>query len=115
MSSKEKNLMGKGRTKENPYATFEGIGPLGHTLVHVLKSYQKPSKELKNPYAKWFVAIKTDMTYGSYDMGDTYLRDATGNLSLTYSSEEFKLNYWDTLKELSLIGGFDYAGKRDVV
>tara|TARA_R110000744_G_scaffold374678_1_gene487617 strand:- start:1309 stop:1629 length:321 start_codon:yes stop_codon:yes gene_type:complete len=103
-----KNLMGKSRDKEDPYAIFEGWGPFGHTITHLLKVYQKPDKELANPYARWFVAVKSDMTHGSYDMGDSYLMDATGNLTLTYASEEFKEQYWDTLEQLSHLGGFSY-------
>jgi len=101
-----KNLMGKSRDKENPYATFEGFGPFGETVVHVLKSYQKPHKELSNQYARWFVAVKTDHTFGSYDFGDSYLQDVVRGLKLTHASDEFKQNYWDTLQDLRRFAGF---------
>lgn len=89
----QKNLLGKSRTKDNPYATFEGEGPFGNTTVHLLKTYQKPAKELENAYARWFVAVSSDFTYGSYDIGDSYLRDVIRGLTITYSSHEFKQNY----------------------
>jgi len=111
-----KNLMGKSRNQTDPYATFEGFGPFGDTVVHVLKSYQKPHKELSNQYARWLVAVKTDHTFGSFEMtdhtfgsfemGDSYLRDVVRGLRLTYASDEFKKNYWDTLQDLKRFTGF---------
>lgn len=41
----------------------------------VLKHYQTPENEAKNPYARVFCAVKSPMTAPSYDMGDTYLKD----------------------------------------
>lgn len=101
-----KNLMGKSRNQTDPYATFEGFGPFGDAIVHVLKSYQKPHKELSNQYARWLVAVKTDHTFGSFEMGDSYLRDVVRGLRLTYASDEFKENYWDTLQDLKRFTGF---------
>ena len=97
--TKRKNLCGKSRTKENPYATFEGYGPFGYTVVHLLKTYQRPDKERKNPYARWFVAVKSDHTYNSYDMGDSYVKEAVYGLDLTYASDDFKENYYDGIFE----------------
>ena len=101
-----KNLMGKGKPETAPYATFEGLGVFGNTIVHILKSYQKPEKEFKNEYARWMVAVKSDHTYGGYDIGDSYVRDVADNLTLTYASDEFKENYWDTIHALAERGGF---------
>lgn len=88
-----KNLLGKSRKKDNPYAVFEGEGPHGQTEMLLLKTYQIPTKERQNVYARWFVAVKTPMTYDSYDMGDSYIHDATDGLTLTYASPEFKEQY----------------------
>ena len=41
----------------------------------VLKKWQSPDKEVGNPYARWFVAVKSPMTHVTYDMGDTYVTD----------------------------------------
>tara|TARA_R100000935_G_scaffold23928_1_gene43350 strand:+ start:122 stop:415 length:294 start_codon:yes stop_codon:yes gene_type:complete len=95
-----KNLMGKSRTKDNPYAIYKGQGPFGDTEMLLLKTYQVPANECKNEYAKWFVATKTDMTHGSYDMGDSYIRDAIYGLNLTYASEEYRQQY-DLLEDLT--------------
>ena len=88
-----KNLMGKSHTKDNPYAIYKGMGPFGETEMLLLKTYQVPANENKNPYARWFVAVKTPMTYGSYDMGDSYIQEAIMGLNLTYASDEYKQQY----------------------
>jgi len=88
-----KNLLGKSRKQDNPYAVFKGDGPFGETEMLLLKTYQIPTKERENVYARWFVAVKTPMSYGSYDMGDSYIREATMGLTLTYASPEYKEQY----------------------
>ena len=45
-----KNLLGKSRKKDNPYAVFKGEGPFGETEMLLLKTYQIPSKERENQY-----------------------------------------------------------------
>ena len=91
--TRAKNLLGKSRKTDTPYAIFKGYGPFGNTEMRLLKTYQLPAKEKENRYARWFVAVKTDMTYGSYDMGDSYIREATIGLTLTYASDEYKKQY----------------------
>lgn len=44
----------------------------------ILKKYQTPENEASNPYARWMCAVKSPMTFGSYDMGDTYVKDVKG-------------------------------------
>ena len=102
-----KNLMGKSIShNDTPYAIFEGISPFGNTTVKLLKSYQKPEKELLNLYAKWMVGVKTDHTFGSYDLGDSYVQDVVRGLALTYASDTFKENYFDTIDVLKKKAGF---------
>ncbi len=91
--AKVKNLLGKSRNVQTPYAIWEGYGPFGETEVRLLKTYQIPSNEAKNQYARWFVATKTPMTYGSFDMGDSYIDAATYGLTLSYASDEYKAQY----------------------
>jgi len=43
-----KNLLGKSRTKDKPYAIWQGFGAFGDTEVRLLKTYQIPSNEQKN-------------------------------------------------------------------
>ena len=58
----------KTRKTENPYAIYRA----GDITWHVLKTYKMPKSEAKDPYARWFVAAKSDATFGSFDLGDTY-------------------------------------------
>ena len=101
-----KNLIGKGRTKEAPYATFEGLGDFGTMTVHVLKGYQKASTEAENIYARWFVAVRSSHTHGSYDLGDSYVSSTVQGLTLTYASDAFKEHYWDSITDLQGRAGF---------
>ena len=94
-----KNLLGKSRTKETPYAIFKGYGPFGETEMRLLKTYQVPSNEDKNQYARWFVAVKSEMTYGSYDMGDSYIREATMGLTRVYADPLYLEQYGIELDE----------------
>ena len=91
--TRAKNLLGKSRKTDTPYAIFKGYGPFGETEVRLLKTYQLPAKEKENPYARWFVAVKTDMTYGSYDMGDSYIREATMGLTRVYADPLYLEQY----------------------
>ena len=88
-----KNLLGKSRPIQDPYAIFEGMGPFGDTEMRLIKTYQVPANENKNQYAKWMVAVKSDMTHGSYDMGDSYIREAIMGLSLTWASDMYREQY----------------------
>ena len=88
-----KNLMGKTRNTQKPYAIFKGQGPFGETEVRLLKAYQTPEKESANPYARWMVAVKTPMTHGGYDMGDSYIKEAIAGLTLVDFSDEYGEQY----------------------
>ena len=92
-----KNLLGKSRNMEDPYAIYKGGGSFGETEMRLLKTYQLPKNESTNEYARWFVAVKTDATFGSYDMGDSYIAEATYGLKLDYASPEFKEQYNNTV------------------
>ena len=69
----EKNKCGKTRPVENPYEVWQSY--CGSWTWKVLKKYQKPSKEEENPYARWFCAVSSPYTYGSYDLGDVYVTE----------------------------------------
>ena len=85
-----KNLFGKSRPKENPYATYT----LDDWEWRVLKTNQRKAKEETNPNASWFVAVRTPMTYGGWDMGDTYVNDIMEhNPELVQATEEWNKTY----------------------
>jgi hypothetical protein len=70
-----KNLCGKTRPVEKPYEIWSN----GSWEWRVLKKYQAPDKEAANPYARWFCAVKSPYTFGSFDLGDTYALDVKKN------------------------------------
>lgn len=70
------NPYGKSRKKEDPYATYKS----GEWEYRILKLNQAPKGAKLNPYATAFCAVKSPMTFGSYDLGDTYLNDISGEL-----------------------------------
>ena len=44
----------------------------------VLQAHQTPEGERHNSYASWLCAVKSPYTMGSWDYGDTYIRDIPG-------------------------------------
>lgn len=66
-----KNLHGKSRTVDAPYHIIVA----GEWEWRILKRYQSPDGERANPYARWFVAVKSPMTYGGWEYGDTYISE----------------------------------------
>jgi len=100
MANSTKNLCGKSRKIDNPYAIFRGRHPLfGDIEYRILKTYQKPALESKNAYARWMVAAKSDMTYGSWDMGDTYVHEVLRSANLEEASPEWEENYQVSLSD----------------
>jgi len=70
-----KNLCGKTRKVDSPYEVWV----LGDWTWKVLKKYQNPEREAQNPYARWFCAVSSPYTHGSYDIGDVYVNEITNN------------------------------------
>ena len=68
-----KNLCGKTRPQNNPYEIW--VSHDRTWVWKVLKKYQSPKGESENRFARWFTAVKSPMTYGSYELGDTYRTD----------------------------------------
>jgi len=80
-----KNVCGKTRNKQNPYEIWQSAD--GSWEWRVLKKYQKPALEKKNPYARWFCAVKSPYTFGTYDLGDVYISEITKVANLTFIDE----------------------------
>jgi len=72
--NKSKNECSKTRPVEQPYEVYRS-DYLPDWEWRVLKKYQSPEQEKKNPYARWFCAVKSPMTYGEWEYGDTYVRE----------------------------------------
>jgi len=70
---KEKNLCGKTRNVDNPYEVWEGV--TGWTWK-ILKKYQRPGLEAKNPAARWYCAVTSPYTPDEdCEYGDVYVRE----------------------------------------
>ena len=67
-----KNPCGKMRDKDDPYEVWES--PNGEWTWYVLKKYQAPKNEAKNPYARWFCLV-TSPFVPKGEMGDVYVKD----------------------------------------
>ena len=79
-----KNLCRKSRPVDDPYEVWKchravRLGDAHGFTWHVLKKYQNPDNEAKNQYARWFVAAKSPLTYGSWEYGDTYVSEIKEN------------------------------------
>ena len=70
-----KNPCGKTVKVDNPYEIYKGNG----FEWRVLKKYQTPENEAKNPYARWYCAVKSDMTYDMWEYGDVYVSEIKQN------------------------------------
>jgi len=68
-----KNLCGKMRKVDNPYEVWVNLE--AGWEWRVLKKYQTPEKEEENKHARWMCAVKSPMTYGSWEYGDTYVEE----------------------------------------
>ena len=64
---------GKSRPQEKPYAVY--TNSQGWEW-RVLKTYKHSAAELKDPYARWFVAATSPMMHdGQFELGDTYAQE----------------------------------------
>ena len=75
-----KNECGKTRDVNNPYEIWEcrmdmGFGDILNVEYRVLKKYKSPKGEAEDPFARWYTAAKSEATFGSWEYGDTYIRD----------------------------------------
>ncbi len=66
-----KNLCGKTRPIDQPYEVWRR----GDWEWRVLKKYQSPEAEEKNPFARWFCGVRSPFTYGEFEFVDVYIKD----------------------------------------
>lgn len=84
-----RTLFGKSRDLSNPYATYHGVLFGEPVEYRVLKTYQHHDKEKGNPYARWLIAVKSAGTFGSWDYGDTYIRDVREGTACGIADQEW--------------------------
>lgn len=83
------NPFAKSRKPDSPYAIYR----CGDFTWHVLKTYKMPKSEDKDPYARWLVAAKSDATYGSFELGDTYKTEVERYGTLVAATPEWLSTY----------------------
>lgn len=71
-----KNTQLKTRPVDDPYEIWEGKASLGGENLnftwHVLKKWQVDDDK---QYARWYCAVKSEATYGSWEYGDVYVEE----------------------------------------
>lgn len=65
------NAWAKTRDKDSPYFEVEANG----WTWRILKAYQSAHRARENHYARYLCAVQSPFTHGSWDIGDTYIRD----------------------------------------
>ena len=68
-----KNLCGKTVSVDKPYETYKN--EMAGFEWRVLKKYQNEENEAKNPYARWYCAVKSPYTYDAWEYGDVYVKE----------------------------------------
>lgn len=66
-----KNPFNKMRKVDNPYLIFRSR-LLPNWEWRVLKKWQEDDNK---PFARWFCAVKSPMTYGAWEYGDVYVQE----------------------------------------
>jgi hypothetical protein len=68
-----KNLQGKTVKREDAYEVWQTRD--GSWTWYVLKKYQSPELEAKNPYAIWFCDVVTPLVGEQGEKGDVYVSE----------------------------------------
>jgi hypothetical protein len=84
------NPFRKAAPLDAPYATY--VNSQGWEW-RILKTYKQPSSEQKDPYARWFVAARSPLTYGDWEYGDTYKQEIIRHGRLHTATPEWKEAY----------------------
>jgi hypothetical protein len=98
-----KNPFAKSRKPDAPYAIYRA----GDMTWHVLKTYKVSGNEAKDQYARWFVAAKSPMTFGSFELGDTYAVEVRRYGRLVAATPEWLEAYG---KGSDIVGTIDRLG-----
>lgn len=67
------NPCGRVVTREYAYEVYQS--PDGEWTYFVLKKYQAPEREAKNPYARWLCNVVSPATSPGGDTGDIYVSE----------------------------------------
>lgn len=99
------NACSKSRKVDDPYEIWIGYGKTEGWEWRVLKKYQTPEKEAENPYARWFCAVKSPFTYGSWEYGDTYIKDVVGYARMVKGEPDLRKVLRDEVDKRNIFRG----------
>lgn len=87
-----KNVAGKSRNQDNPYAQW--TDPLTGWEFKLLKSYQVDNNK---EYGRWFMAVKSENTFGTWELGDGYVAEYRRGLNRAINAGLLKVdeNVWE--------------------
>ena len=95
-----RTLFGKTTSPEGAHATYRVDNSSNGMYFEwrVLKTYQSKDNEDKNPYARWYCAVKSPYTHDRWEYGDTYIKDIMSvGAKLIKSSGKWREQYNDDL------------------
>ena len=93
---KMKNKFKKTMKIDNAYAIYRIDAGQNYFEWKILHTWTDKEGEDKNPYARWFTACKSPMTYDTWEYGDVYIKDILDtNPVLLSATDEWKETYND--------------------
>lgn len=83
------NPIRKGREATSPWATLEH--PQADWEWRILKAYKSGKTSKQDKYSRFFCAVMSPYTYGSYEYGDVYVTDLIDKrgINITQGTAEF--------------------------
>jgi len=84
-----RTTFGKTRDINAPYAIYRAPGDAMEWRI--LKTYKHGANE--DDFSRWFIAAKSDATFGSFELGDTYARDVLNYGLLVAATPEWLEQY----------------------
>ena len=95
-----RTLFGKTTSPEEAHAVYRAENKSNGMYFEwrVLKTYQAKQNEDKNPYARWYCAVKSPHTFDRWEYGDTYIKDIMSvGAKLIKSTGKWREQYNDDL------------------
>tara|TARA_R100000306_G_C4350843_1_gene130058 strand:- start:211 stop:561 length:351 start_codon:yes stop_codon:yes gene_type:complete len=99
---RSKNPYAKTRPESRPYFVYQGQG----FTYKILKTYQTPENEAKNPHARAFCLTITEFTGPRGELGDAYWSSIKSGTRLVYQDPTITPSKPVELREV--VNGTDY-------
>ena len=91
------NPEGKTRKVGAPYEVWVQPSPFGGIMTTQVLKYNNAPHKRDDQYSSAFCAVQSAATFGSYDMGDTYITDFTHRAEKVY---DYRTDDENTLAEV---------------